>query len=101
VLGHGDRHDGDGVDEVLLINGAGLDVFKSTHEAGEGRQGQLGARRGHGRGDEERTGAHGRIDAAARLLVGDQRLVLTPAGDGLRGRAAASAGPSGAIPIRR
>lgn len=79
--------DGDGVDEVLLASGASFDVFRST-DHGWRRVAQANSSCPGVDIDAALKAGTVRTDApAARrdLLVGDQRLVLAPSGDGCAG----------------
>lgn len=79
--------DGDGVDEVLLASGASFDVFRST-DHGWRRVAQASSSCPGVDIDAALKAGTVRTDTpAARrdLLVGDQRLVLAPSGDGCAG----------------
>lgn len=79
--------DGDGADEVLLASGGSFDVFKST-DHGWRRIAQAGSScPGLDIDAALKAGAVRTEEPTARrdLLVGDQRLVLAPTGDGCNG----------------
>ncbi len=85
--------DGDGTDEVLLASGTGLDVFKSG-EHGWRRVAQATSSCPGVDIEAALKAGTARMDAPTPrrdILVGDQRLALTPAGEGC-----ASAAPKGA-----
>jgi hypothetical protein len=93
--------DGDGVDEVLLINGAGLDVFRSTHEGWRQVAKASSTCPGADMDALMKNGPARMSESTPRrdLLVGDQRLVLTPAGDDCAGAPPPPLHPE--VPIRR
>jgi hypothetical protein len=79
--------DGDGTDEVLLASGGSFDVFKST-DHGWRRIAQAGSSCAGVDIDAALKAGTVKMDAPTPrrdVLVGDQRLVLSPTGDGCTG----------------
>jgi hypothetical protein len=93
--------DGDGTDEVLLSSAGSFDVFKST-DRGWRRVAQAGSACAGVDIDAALKAGTVKMDAPTPrrdVLVGDQRLVLSPTGDGCSGTFANGTGwyKSGAI----
>ncbi|KQV55352.1 MULTISPECIES: DUF4153 domain-containing protein [unclassified Caulobacter] len=82
--------DGDGVDEVLLVNGETMDVFKSGGGSWK-KVAEAKAACGAAAFPDDKAASDVRLDAPTErrdLLVGDHRYVLTPSGSACASRPA-------------